>query len=66
MLARKCDRCGKYFTPDMRCHDITKLFKRITIETCNASGYAITGARVDSADLCNECYDKLVKFMENR
>lgn len=63
MLARRCDRCNSYFMPDMTYHDTKNTFKRIIIKTCKKNGTPVNDFYNENKDLCNDCYDKLVKFM---
>lgn len=54
MNAKKCDRCGKFFDPDLG----------------DRSDYLIidfsdgAGCYLDEYDLCRECTEKLRRFME--
>ena len=55
--ARKCDRCGKFYTPedkkfDVNGHIVTQ------IRTITASGYDM-----DYFDLCDECVKAYYRFM---
>lgn len=59
-LAKKCDRCGKYY--DHYPIDVyADVYNAIRFETKAADGTVIrTGER---ADLCPECLDELGRFM---
>lgn len=64
MDAKKCDRCGKYY--DKNSNTLGRSFKNSNGVT-NLSGMAYINIVNDvkgRTDLCDECIEKLMKFMK--
>lgn len=57
--AKKCDRCGKYYTDckDMSLRHIDRTVNYITLGSIYNSGYGI------DFDLCNDCVTELFEFL---
>ena len=63
MEARKCDRCGKYFTfqthPDPWEYSLYKTAKKVTKEKTT---YGFTLRLPRDIDLCDECHERFDKM----
>lgn len=53
MNAKKCDRCGNYYTPDNAERDWSVVGR-----------YKHPFGFTDTKDLCPDCYDKLLDFLK--
>lgn len=58
--ARKCDRCGKYFTPDISNGGHRQTFVRLN--TYYTTG-AAAGDNIHTVDLCDECNQSLEEWI---
>ena len=57
--AKKCDRCGKYYTDGE---------KRYTVDSFHVGCIklmSVSGACIDYYDLCDDCVKKLMVFLDN-
>ena len=57
--AKKCDRCGKYYTNSE---------KRYTVDGLYVGGIttlSIKGNSITKYDLCDDCIKKLLTFLDN-
>lgn len=57
--AKKCDRCGKYYTD---CKDMSLRHRDRTVDYITL-GSRYNGGRGIEFDLCNECVTELFKFL---
>ncbi len=57
MNAKKCDRCGKFYT----CYD-----GRVDLKEKKEENKFVYYNGHDSYDLCQECMEKLMSFFQNR
>lgn len=59
-VARKCDRCGKFFMPDISNGGHKQTFVRLN--TYYTTG-AAAGDNIHTVDLCNECNQSIEEWM---
>ena len=60
--ARKCDRCGNFFMPDITNSGHRNNFIRLNTYCTTGS---TTGSDIHTLDLCNECFESLEKWISN-
>lgn len=58
-IAKKCDRCGKYYTD---CKDMSLRHRDRTVDYITL-GSLYNGGRGIEFDLCNDCVTELFKFL---
>lgn len=64
-IAKKCDRCGKYYEPyrDNGKHNINNDVNGIAFVHIKLNdGYS--GIPADGHDLCRDCLDKVIEFID--
>lgn len=69
MNAKKCDRCGAFYeryTREAQPSDSDKIKKLLSLKR---NGFMITqdtGYCSENIDLCPECFEKLLKWIDNK
>lgn len=58
--ARKCDRCGNFFMPDITNNGNRNNFLRLTTYLTTGT---TSGSDIHRLDLCNECFNSLEEWI---
>lgn len=62
--AAKCDRCGKFFEPDVEFRGVSDWHHRLYVVLYRIPSNH-DGKRKISADLCGECFQSLADWFDN-